>query len=98
MAAALEFLHDRCVGEKTVLILAVFEWTRKDHIRVAVVCNHDVLITTAAASGKTTRVVCVQATYVLDIDEEFTGWLLRRRDGHGRGGCCVGRQFWLWFG
>ena len=79
-----------------MLILAVFEWTRKDHIRVTVICNYDVLIASAAASWKATRVICVQATYVLDMDEEFTGWLLWRRDGRGQGDRCVGRLFWFW--
>ena len=54
-------------------ILARFEVEHQDYILVAVVGNHNILVATAAANGKSPRVVRVQAADVAHVDMEFSG-------------------------
>ena len=53
-----------------MLVLSRFKWASEDDVCVAVVGNHDILVT-AAPLGKLAGVVGVQPTDVLDPDMEF---------------------------
>ena len=95
LAALLQRFHNRCICFKAMSIPARFEGARKDHIRVAVACNHNILVATAAANGKSPSVVRVQAADVTHVDMEFAERFFWRFHQHRRGRLCVRWLFGL---
>ncbi len=55
-----------------VTVLARLEGDSEDDIRVAVVCNHDVLVAPAAANRGLTHVISLEPDNMSHMDVKFT--------------------------
>ena len=70
VAAVLEALHDGVVRFNTVRIFFSLEGGLKDHVGIAVVCDHDVLVALAGTNREAASVVCVKSAdrFYTDVD------------------------------
>ena len=73
VAVVCDALHDRFVGGDAVLVLFCLKWGGKDDVAVAVVRDHDVLVSAACTDGEAPCVVRVQFVDGTDVDVEFVG-------------------------
>jgi len=61
VAAVMEALHDGVVCLDTVCIFFSLEGGLEDHVGIAVVCDHDVLVAFAGTNREAAGVVCVKS-------------------------------------
>ena len=57
-----------------MFVFFVLKWGGEDDVAVAVVCDHDVLVSTACTDGELPCVVGVKFVDGADVDVEFVGW------------------------
>ena len=69
-----EALHNAMISWKSMAVMTRLKGLDKNCIRVAVVSEHDVLITTARSYREATHVVSIQLADGLCPDEDFIGW------------------------